>query len=225
MPDAQSPTDSIGSRFAAGKSPDDVLSLLLEGNARFQQGALSRYDHKAMIAETAEGQSPSAIILSCIDSRVPVEQVFDVSVGDVFSARVAGNILGTKTIASIEYAVGVAGVGLVIVLGHTRCGAATAAVDAVLTGATPLPAEECEHLTSIVEEFQPSIDTEALANYATADRAEKISVVDDVATENVRLACQQLASRSPTVARLVDEGTLKIVGAMYDVGSGKVELV
>ena len=131
-----SPSDypETASGLHAAKNPAEVLDLLMEGNKRFQSGTLAPHDYRSLINSTANGQNPVAIVLSCIDSRVPVEQVFDASVGDIFSARVAGNVIGATTLGGIEYAVGVSGVRLIVVLGHTRCGAATAAVEAVVAG-------------------------------------------------------------------------------------------
>ena len=213
------------SRLHAEQSPTEVLDLLLQGNARFQSGTLSHYDHRALINSTANGQAPSAVLLSCIDSRVPVEQVFDVTIGDVFSARVAGNVIGTKSLASIEYAVGVAQVRLLVVLGHTRCGAATAAVEAVIKGSTPPEASECIHLSSIIDEFKPLVDKNLLSDFEQYDQPKKLAVVDDIARKNVLGTCESLRTRSPILSRLAQEGELKICGAMYDVASGKVELL
>lgn len=207
------------------KNPENCLRLLLEGNQRFTDGSPLAHDYQERIAATAAGQSPAAVILSCIDSRVPVEQVFDVSVGDVFSVRVAGNISGTKSLGSIEYAVGVSGVQLVMVLGHTRCGAATAAVEAVVAGENPSVVDECIHLPSIIDGFKPVATTDNLEGYATADASSKASIVDDVAKQNVIHTCNTLISQSPVIGRLVFEGSVKVVGAMYDVATGKVELV
>lgn len=207
------------------KNPETCLQLLMEGNQRYTSGSPQAHDYAERIAATAGGQNPSAVILSCIDSRVPVEQVFDVSVGDVFSVRVAGNINGTKSLGSIEYAVGVSGVQLVMVLGHTKCGAATAAVAAVVGEQLPEVVQECTSLPSIIEGFKPVATEESLAGYSAADAGEKSSIVDNIAKQNVIHTCESLIANSPVIARLVSEGSVKVVGAMYDVATGQVELV
>jgi carbonic anhydrase len=139
-------------------TPDQVLEILREGNRRFRTGTPLTRDFRRQIDATAEGQTPLAAILSCIDSRVPAELVFDLGIGDIFSVRVAGNVIGSKTLGSIEYGVGVAGVKLVLVLGHTRCGAVTSSVK--LLGAKKNVQQEtgCEHLHTIVDEIAPCID-------------------------------------------------------------------
>lgn len=163
------------SRLHAKQSPAEVLDLLLQGNVRFQNGNLTHYDHRALIDSTTNGQAPSAVILSCIDSRVPVEQVFDITIGDVFSARVAENVIGTKSLASIEYQAGVAQVRLLVVLRHTRCGAVTAAVRAVVKGSVPPEAAECIHLSSIIDEFKPLVDKNLLSDFEQYDQPKKTS--------------------------------------------------
>ena len=205
------------------KNPEACLNMLLEGNARYTNGAPVAHNYQERIAATAGGQSPSAVILSCIDSRVPVEQVFDVSVGDVFSVRVAGNISGTKSLGSIEYAVGVSGVKLVMVLGHTRCGAATAAVEAVVAGENPSVVDECVHLPSIIDGFKPVATPDSLSGYADSD--DKAAIVDEIAKQNVIHTCNTLISQSPVISRLVQEGEVQVVGAMYNVATGEVTLV
>jgi len=222
-----SPSDypETASGLHAAKNPAEVLDLLMEGNRRFQSGTLAPHDYRSLIDSTANGQNPVAIVLSCIDSRVPVEQVFDASVGDIFSARVAGNVIGATTLGGIEYAVGVSGVRLIVVLGHTRCGAATAAVEAVVKGHTPPQATECIHLPSILEKMAPLIDRDQLADFEQSERAEQIAAVDEVARLNVRATCESLVARSPALTRLAAEGELKVAGAMYDVTSGKVDLL
>ena len=216
---------ATASGLHAAKSPTEVLDLLMEGKKRFQSGTLAPHDYRSLINSTANGQNPVAIVLSCIDSRVPVEQVFDVSVGDLFSARVAGNVIGATTLGGIEYAVGVSGVRLMVVLGHTRCGAATAAVEAVVKGHNPPQASECIHLPSILEKMAPLIDKDQWADFEQSERAEQIAAVDDVARLNVRATCESLVARSPALTRLAAEGELKVAGAMYDVTSGKIELL
>ncbi len=222
-----SPSDypETASGLHAASNPAEVLDLLMEGNRRFQSGTLAPHDYRSLIDSTANGQNPVAIVLSCIDSRVPVEQVFDASVGDIFSARVAGNVIGATTLGGIEYAVGVSGVRLIVVLGHTRCGAATAAVEAVVKGHNPPQATECIHLPSILEKMAPLIDKDQLADFEQSERAEQIAAVDDVARLNVRATCESLVARSPALTRLAAEGELKVAGAMYDVTSGKVDLL
>ncbi|MGZ0164879.1 MAG: bifunctional SulP family inorganic anion transporter/carbonic anhydrase, partial [Planctomycetales bacterium] len=138
-------------------TPDQVLEILREGNRRFSTGNQLSRDFMRQVDATAQGQTPLAVVLSCIDSRVPAELVFDLGLGDVFSVRVAGNVIGTKSLASMEYGVKVAGVKLVLVMGHTRCGAVTSSVELVDSNQDAKVATGCEHLQSIVDELSPSV--------------------------------------------------------------------
>jgi len=189
-------------------SPQKALDLLLEGNARFLANQPSAKDFTEEVQQSASGQYPFASILSCIDSRVATELIFDQGIGDLFNAKVAGNAINTDVIASLEYACHFAGSKLLLVLGHTKCGAITAACQNVEFGNITSLLKKFEPAKSKVEKFEPE------AEY-----------VDAVAKENVIQMLAELKNQSPALAKLEREGSIKMVGAMYDVASGKVELV
>ena len=205
-------------------TPDQVLELLREGNRRFRSGNRLSRDFKQQVTETAGGQNPLAAVLSCIDSRVPAELVFDLGIGDIFSIRVAGNVVGTKSLGSMEYAVGVSGVKLVLVLGHTRCGAVTSSVSLVSQNLNAQDVTGCEHLHSIVEEISPSvqaiINDDSLTNM---DSEQQERLVDQVAAQNVKHTVNAILEKSTVIREAVAAGNAMVVGAMYDVRSGKIE--
>jgi carbonic anhydrase len=193
--------------------PADALRRLLEGNARY---VADRKQHPglgpARRAEVAMSQQPFAVVLGCSDSRVPVELVFDQGLGDLFVIRVAGNFAGGgEVLGSIEFAVLNLGVRLVLVLGHERCGAVTAARDVITAGTTP-PG----HLVSVVDGILPAVRS-------TLDQPG--DGVDNAVRANVRLAVQQLQDSQPILAPRVADGSLRVAGARYDLESGRVEVI
>lgn len=193
---------------------DSVLKELMQGNARYVEGKPTRFDLTARIAKAAEGQYPKAYILSCVDSRVPVEQVFDQSIGDVFVGRVAGNIESAEQLGSIEFATKAAGAKLVMVLGHEACGAVKGACDHVKMG----------NLTGLLEQIQPAV--EAVDGYEESERnSSNKKFVDEVTERNVAITVEDIRKRSEVLAALEKEGKIKIVGAMYSMKDGKVTLV
>ncbi|MCH7224851.1 carbonic anhydrase family protein [Haloferula sp. A504] len=193
-------------------TPDGVLKDLMEGNARYVEGKLSDANVTARIKKATEGQFPKAYILSCVDSRVPVEQVFDQGIGDIFVGRVAGNIEGVEQLGSMEFASAAAGVKLVMVLGHEACGAVKGACDHVELG----------NLTELLAEIKPAVD----AVKTEGDRSSKNKeFVDKVIEANVRKTVADLRERSEVLAGLEKEGKIKIVGALYSLQDGKVTLV
>ncbi len=214
---------------------EQVLAILEDGNRRFAEGARINRDLGRQVCATAAGQNPLAAILSCIDSRVPTELVFDLGVGDIFSVRVAGNVIGTKSLGSLEYAVGVAGVKLVVVLGHTRCGAVTSSVQLVTTGQDAQAATGCQHLQAIVDEIAPSINGLTIegvcAHGLSAEVMQGLSpteaeaMVDHVARRNVLHTAQRIVERSLVIRRSIEAGRVKVVGAMYDVRTGRVQIL
>ena len=209
----------------AAISPDQVLKILQDGHGRFRSGQRLTRDLGRQVAATAEAQHPLAVVLSCIDSRTPAELIFDLGVGDVFSVRVAGNVLSRNVIGSIEYSCAVAGAKLILVMGHTRCGAVTAAVELCCRPDQSSMAGECAHLDQIVAGIQQSIDH---ARCATADRSSEVelrSFIDDVSRRNVLRVVQQLREDSRTLNRLVEHGRIMIVGAMYNVATGEIEFL
>ena len=191
-------------------APDDAIARLKAGNERFIAGKSVNCDLMAQVKQTAGGQSPYAAIVGCINSRVPPELVFDQRIGDVFCARVAGAIVNTDIIGSLEYSTKVAGARAIVVLGHNSCGAIKSAVDNVKLG----------NITALLKNFQP-----ALATLTKADGhrdSHNDPLVQKVAEASARLTAQSLTKRSPIIKQLVDAGQLKIVAAMHDVKTGKV---
>ncbi len=203
-------------------TPAEVLELLREGNQRFQDGDRLPRDYAALVKATSGGQTPLAAVLGCIDSRVPVELVFDVGIGDVFSIRVAGNISGSKSLGSIEYAVAVAGVKLLLVLGHTRCGAVTSSVKLLGEKKDVTEATGCKHLHKIVDEVAPCIDESEFETFKAMDPEAQNAFVDEVANRNVLRAVSEMLRQSEVLQQAVDDGNLMVAGGMYDVETGKV---
>ncbi|EMI55984.1 bifunctional SulP family inorganic anion transporter/carbonic anhydrase [Rhodopirellula sallentina] len=201
---------------------DQVIDILREGNRRFVNGTRLNRDLGRQVNATAMGQNPLAAILSCIDSRVPTELVFDLGVGDIFSVRVAGNVVGTKSLGSLEFAVGVAGVKLVVVLGHTRCGAVTSSVKLVAGKQDAMSVTGCEHLQAIVDEIAPSIK-DVPHSLDSLGKDELDTYVDNVARANVLHTVGEIIRRSQVIRNAVDEGRVKVIGALYDVKTGKTE--
>lgn len=191
-------------------SPDDAIARLKAGNERFTAGKSVNCDLMAQVKQTASGQSPYAAIVGCIDSRVPPELVFDQRIGDVFCARVAGAIVNTDIIGSLEYSTKVAGARAIVVLGHNFCGAIKSAVDDVKLG----------NITALLRNFQP-----ALATLTKADGhrdSHNNPLVQKVAEASARLTAASLTKRSPIIKALVDAGQLKVAVAMHDITTGKV---
>ncbi|MCA9576365.1 MAG: bifunctional SulP family inorganic anion transporter/carbonic anhydrase [Sandaracinaceae bacterium] len=206
-------------------TPGDVLALLEEGNQRFQRGDSLTRDFKHQLRHTAQGQAPLAVILSCIDSRAPVEQVFDAGLGDIFTVRIAGNVAREKVLGSIEYACKVAGAKLIVVMGHTQCGAVTSAVSLRASGQTAAEATDCEHIDVLVDEIQAAMGDDHPDPEALADSERKGALVDGYAERNVERTIHVIRSRSTAVRALLDAGRVIMVGAMYDVGTGRVRFL
>ena len=206
-------------------TPEQVLAILREGNRRFQSGNRLTRDLGRQVDATSEGQTPLAAILSCIDSRVPAELVFDLGIGDIFSVRVAGNVIGSKSLGSIEYAVVVAGVKLVLVLGHTRCGAVISSVQLLGENKNVEQATGCQYLHTIVDEIAPSIDTAEVTNLSAMNPTERDSFVDEVAKRNVLHTVREVTKRSTAIRNAVSEGKVLLAGAIYDVRSGSIEFL
>jgi carbonic anhydrase len=191
------------------KTPDEALKRLKDGNARFAAGQALHCDLLEQVRSTAKGQAPFAAILGCIDARVPPELVFDQNIGDMFVARIAGNIASTDIIGSLEFATALAGAKLIVVLGHSECGAVKGAIDDAKLGS----------LTGVLAQIRPSLGQ---LNYKGVPSSKDKALVQRVAEQNAKDAAGQLSSRSETMARRVAEGKLKIVYAMHDVANGKV---
>jgi carbonic anhydrase len=195
-------------------TPDTVLTALMEGNARFVAGTLTDPDIAGRISESATGQYPKAVVLSCLDSRVPVELVFDQGIGDIFVGRVAGNIENGDQLGSMEFATKLSGAKLVLVLGHSGCGAIKGAVDGAKLG----------NLTGLLEKIRPAVDQ--VKGFSSEERkSANASFVAKVIEENVRQTVADIREKSPVMAEMERKGEVKIVGAIYDLKTGKVSLL
>lgn len=206
-------------------TPPQVLQILKDGNERFRTGRRLTRDLGRQVSATAAGQHPLAVVLGCIDSRTPAELIFDLGVGDVFVVRVAGNVPCPEVLGSIEYACALAGAKLVLVMGHTRCGAVTAAVELAASGRTAAEVTGCQHIDHVVGRVRASLDGPACraADHLPADQKE--GFVDGAARRNVTRSVEAVLGESRTLARLAGEGRLMVVGAMYDVASGGIEFL
>jgi len=204
-------------------APAQVLEILKCGNDRFRSGRQLTRDFGRQVSATAGGQHPLAVILGCIDSRTPAELIFDVGVGEIFSVRIAGTVTSRKVLGSVEYACAVAGAKLIVVMGHTRCGAVTATVDVVCR--TGDPASASENLDAIVDDLRKSIDPVDCSEHETRTAEEKSAFVDAVSRRNVIRVVGTMLSESPTLAELVRDGRIAVVGAMYDVTNGNLEFL
>lgn len=195
------------------KTPDDALARLLEGNERFRAGDLVECDLMKQVKATASGQAPFAAVLCCMDSRVPPELVFDQRVGDIFVIRIAGNFANTDIIGSLEFAAKVTGSRLIMVLGHSGCGAVRGAIDNVQLG----------NLTATLSNILPAVEaTKGVPGEPNSGNAE---LVQTVAENNARLTAKLLQERSAILNDLVKDGHLGIVAAMHDVSTGRVTVL
>ena len=188
-------------------TPYKCYEILVEGNQRFVSSLNRNHDHLEMINETREGQYPFAVVLSCMDSRASAELVFDQGLGDLFSIRVAGNIVNNDILASIEYAVKYVGSKILVVLGHTECGAIKSAKAGVQDG----------HITDLLKRIQPSISKAMLKD------EEEHLFSDNVAYANVENSMEEILTRSAIVKELFAKGEIGIVGAVYNIENGKVD--
>lgn len=209
----------------AALTPQQVLQILKDGHERARSGRRLTRDFTRQVRATAEGQHPLAVALSCIDSRTPVELIFDLGMGDIFSIRIAGNITSRKVLASAEYGCAVAGAKLMLVIGHTRCGAVSAAVKFLGSRLTAAEATGCQHLDSIVNEIQRSADGMTSQSASDPSSTEGFAIVDAVARENVLRVVREIRRQSRTLDGLVRERRIAIVGAMYDVSTGGIEFL
>ncbi len=190
-------------------TPDMVIQSFKEGNARFMNNDLTARDHSAQVRKSTTAQFPKAIVLSCVDSRVPVEDVFDRGIGDIFVARVAGNFVNEDILGSMEFACKVSGSKLILVMGHEHCGAVKAAVDDVKLG----------NITPMLAKIRPAVDA---VDY-DGDRTSKNEAFVHMACEsNVKNTIEQIRLQSPILKEMETEGAIKIVGAIYDMDTGQV---
>lgn len=202
-------------------TPDRAFAYLRAGNERFRTGQRIKRDLSRQVAATAIGQHPVAVVLSCIDSRSPAEILFDMGLGDIFSVRVAGNVCTDEVLGSMEFACAVAGARLVVVLGHTRCGAVGAAVQAACQPDVPV-APECGHLATIMESIGRSVQPDDCQLPADTAQERRQDVADAVAGRNVGRVVADIRRRSAVLDRLVRDGRVGIVGMLYDVTTGAV---
>ena len=191
-------------------TPDQIIELMQKGNKRFRLGKESPHDYLAQQKASAKGQYPAAVILSCIDSRAPAEMIMDLGIGDTFNARVAGNVSNDDILGSMEFACKLAGAKVVLVMGHTRCGAVKGAIDDAQLG----------NLTGLLGKIRPAV---AATKYQGERSAGNYGFVDAVARTNVELTVADIRSRSSVLADLEKSGAIKIVGAMYNLETGVVE--
>lgn len=196
-------------------TPADALQFLKEGNTRFCQNLKANRDLLKQVNETRDGQWPFAAILSCIDSRASVELIFDQGLGDVFSVRIAGNFVNDDILGSLEFACAVAGAKLVVVLGHSACGAIKGACDHVELG----------NLTQMLAKIAPAVDAVSPAYEAEACHSGNTEFVERVALKNVEQTVAAIAQRSAVLKDLKDKGEIDIVGGMYDIASGEVTFI
>lgn len=215
LTEANAPVKSVlTAAEQADLSADEIIERLKEGNMNFVNNDLTRRDHSEQRRLTAMGQYPKAIVLSCVDSRVPVEDVFDLGIGDIFVARVAGNIENKDIVGSMEFATAVAGSKVIVVLGHTACGAVKHAIDN--TDAAGLG---MDNLQGLLNEIRP-----VLANHEGKEHTSKdVDFTNTIINENVVKTVNDIKTSSPTLNKMSEEGTLKIVGATYNMETGKVD--
>jgi len=191
-------------------TPEQIIEAMKEGNQRFRRGERKNRNYLREQKASAKGQYPAAVILSCIDSRASAETIMDLAIGDVFNARVAGNIANDDILGSMEFACAVAGAKVVLVMGHTACGAIKGAIDDVQLG----------NLTGLLAKIQPAVKATA---YQGERSAKNSAFVDAVARRNVELTMENIRKGSAVLDELKAKGAINIVGAMYDIASAKVD--
>ena len=205
---------AITKDIQAGLQPNNVLADLLDGNERYTANNLTSSDVTSLVNQTTGGQYPKAVILSCIDSRVPVEMVFDQTIGDVFVARVAGNFENVDILGSMEYSCKVAGSKLVFVLGHEACGAVKAACDEVELG----------NITALLDNIMPACKHASEEVDGELSSSNKEYVAKSV-EHNVRLTIERIREKSPILKEMEDNGEISIVGGVYSLQTGKVNML
>ena len=191
-------------------TPQQALEFLKEGNVRFLKNLKVNRNLLMQVNQTSDGQFPFATILSCIDSRTSAELIFDQGLGDIFSIRIAGNVLNDDILGSMEYACGVANSKIIVVLGHTRCGAVISACDQVKMG----------HITGLLKKIKPAIESET--TMSSERNGQNLTFVNRVSEINVQLTINQIRQQSPILSDLEKDGKIIIVGGIYDVETGIV---
>ena len=193
-------------------TPQKALNFLEEGNIRFQNNLKANRNLLEQVNDTSNGQFPFATVLSCIDSRVSAELVFDQGLGDIFSVRIAGNFVNEDILGSMEFATKLAGTKVIVVLGHTACGAIKGACDDAKLG----------NLTALISKIKPAVRAVTKPTDPSLRTSGNIDFVNVVAEKNVYLTIENIRNQSPVLREMEDEGTIKIVGAMYDINDGSV---
>ncbi|MBL85632.1 MAG: carbonic anhydrase [Winogradskyella sp.] len=197
----------------ATMTPDKSLQYLKEGNVRFQKNLKANRNLLEQVNDTADGQFPFATILSCIDSRVSAELVFDQGLGDIFSIRIAGNFVNQDILGSMEFACKLAGTKLIVVLGHTSCGAVKGACDHARMG----------NLTTLINKIEPAVYAVEEPEDKTMRNSSNLEFVDAVSKKNVEMTLENIRNQSVILNEMEKNGEIKIVGAMYDISTGGVE--
>lgn len=196
----------------ATMTPQKALQFLKEGNLRFQNNLKANRNLLEQVNDTSDGQFPFATILSCIDSRVSAELVFDQGLGDIFSVRIAGNFVNEDILGSMEFACKLAGTKLIVVLGHTACGAVKGACDDAKMG----------NLTKLLEKIKPAVNAVTEPKDASLRNSSNASFVDSVADKNVLLTIDRIHAESPILTEMEKNNEILIIGAMYDINTGEV---
>lgn len=191
-------------------TPESVLQSLKDGNKRFASNSLTARDHSAMVRDAARGQFPKAVILSCLDSRIPVEDVFDRGIGDLFVARVAGNFVNTDILGSMEFGCRVMGAKLILVMGHESCGAINGAIDKVQLG----------NITSMLTNIRPAVDRSK--NFEGEQVSSNPAFVERVTHENILHAIETVRNNSPILKEMESKGEIKIIGGYYNMHTGVI---
>lgn len=192
-------------------SPKEIKKLLVAGNERYLSGKLKEKDFLQEIKETAAGQFPHTAILGCVDSRVNAEQIFDMGIGDIFDTRIAGNVISEDVLGSLEFCCELAGSKLILVLGHTNCGAVTAACKDA----------KCGHVTQLLEKIKPAVNKvlQSVEDITSSD------AVNKVVQENVYHSISEIRAKSTILNGLEKEGKIEIIGGIYDIHTGKVVFI
>jgi carbonic anhydrase len=191
-------------------TPETVIQSLKEGNKRFMKNDLTLRNHSAMVVDASKGQYPKAVILSCVDSRVPVEDVFDKGIGDLFVARIAGNFVNEDLLGTMEFGCKVSGAKVILVLGHESCGAIKSAIDDVKMG----------NITAMLSKIKPAVVKSQ--NFAGDKTSKNADFVESVAKNNILETIENIKSKSPILKEMADKGEIKIIGGYYNLKTGEV---
>lgn len=193
-------------------SPKEVLDILKKGNQEFVEDNLTIRNNTQRVRDSAIGQYPKAVVLSCLDSRVPVEDVFHRGIGDIFVARVAGNIINEDILGSLEYACKVSGSKVAIVLGHEYCGAVKSAIESVELG----------NITTLLSKIKPAVD-KAKSSFDGEQKSSNPKFMEEVCRKNIEMGVEEIREKSPILKEMEEKGEILIIGAVYNMHTGKVD--